>query len=45
MYGDALKDVETRVDVMLRERIIPEPEPLYWHFPTNLIYNYYNPRY
>ena len=22
MYGDALKDVETRVDVMLRERII-----------------------
>ena len=45
LIGEDIREVESRVSEMLRNRIFPAPDPLSWEFPTDLVYTYYNPRY
>ena len=37
--------IETRVGELLMSRITPAPNPLFWEFPSDLVYTYYKPRY
>ena len=45
LIGEEIRDVETHVREMPRYQLTPFPDPIFYEFPTNLVYIYYNPRY
>ena len=38
LIGEDIREVESRVSEMMRNRIFPAPDPLSWEFPTDLVY-------